>query len=110
MYYHRKGDYDAAFKDYSKAIEIDPKTVDAYINRGIVCRQRSDYEAAIRDYSKAINLDPKYADAYYNRAVSYFHKKHYDKAWKDVDQAQSLGYQVHPGFLQALREASRRQK
>ena len=33
-----------------------------------------------------------------------------DIAWEDVHKAQILGYQVHPGFLQALRKASGRQE
>jgi hypothetical protein len=34
----------------------------------------------------------------------------YEKAWDDVHKAEGLGWQVHPEFLKALREASGRQK
>ena len=32
--------------------------------------------------------------------------KQYDNAWSDVNKAQALGYQIHPEFLKALREAA----
>jgi len=37
-------------------------------------------------------------------------KREYDKAWEEINKVQSLGYQVHPGFLKALLAASGRQK
>jgi hypothetical protein len=41
-----------------------------------------------------------------NRAIAYAITGEYDKAWEDVHKVQSLGSQVHPEFLEALREAS----
>ena len=76
----------------------------------IVYWAKGQFDKAISDYNKAIELNPKYADAYYNRGVACYYKREYDKTWKDVHMAQSLGYQVHPGFLKALREASGRQR
>jgi tetratricopeptide (TPR) repeat protein len=75
---------------------------------GFVYYDQGNYTKAIELYEKAIELDPDYAKAYYNRAVAYYYMKEYDKAWDDVYKTQSLGNQVHPGFLKALREASGR--
>jgi len=50
------------------------------------------------------------AEAYYNRGIAYYSRKEYDKAWDDVYKAQGLGFQIHPGFLKLLREASGREK
>lgn len=55
-------------------------------------------------------IDPNDAEAYNNRGLAYSDKKEYDKAWEDVYKAQSLGYKVHPEFLNALRKASGRQR
>jgi len=49
-------------------------------------------------------------DAYYNRGAAYYYKREYDQAWEDVHKAQSLGLQIRPDFLKALREASGRQE
>ena len=98
--------YDRAISDFNKAIEIDPKHAMAYSNRGNAYGEKGQYDRAISDYTKAIEINPRFAAAYYNRGLAYHKKGEYDKAWEDVYKAQSLGLQVHPGFLKALREAS----
>ena len=55
-----KGELDKAIADFSKAIEIDPKSAIAYNNRGWAYEGKKDYDRAIADYSKAIEIDPKY--------------------------------------------------
>ncbi len=42
----------------------------------------------------------------YNQEIVYYQKGEYDRAWEDAPKAQSLGHQVHPEFLKALREES----
>ena len=108
--YFKKGQYDQAIADYTKAIELDPKYAEAYKSRGFVYTSKGQHDQAIADCSKAIELDPKYVGAYKNRGYAYYSKEKYDKAWEDVHKVQSLGYQVDPGFLKALREASGRQE
>lgn len=58
----------AAIEDFSRAIELDPEFVPAYINR---CRtiRFFDPEAAIEDCTQAIALDPYNARAYYYRSL-----------------------------------------
>jgi tetratricopeptide (TPR) repeat protein len=83
----KKGDYDKAIADYSKAIMIDPKYVEAYNNRGSACDKKGDYDKAIADCSKAIELDPMYAEAYNNRGIAWAMKVDYDKAIVDFTTA-----------------------
>ena len=64
------------------------------------------YDQAISNISKGIDIDPKNGEMYFNRAVTYFHNNEYDKAWDDVNKAQNLGWEIHSGFLQDLRNAS----
>ena len=59
--YQRKGQYEQAISDYTKAIELSPRFAEAYNNRGNAYRSKGDYERAIRDYDKAIELNPRYA-------------------------------------------------
>lgn len=82
----------------------------AYYNRGIAYDEKGQHNKAIADFTKAVELNPKFAGAYNNRAVACYIKGEYEKVWNDVRKAQTLGYQVHPEFLKALREASGRQK
>jgi tetratricopeptide (TPR) repeat protein len=108
--YGHKGQLDQAISDFSKVIDIDPRHAKAYDNLGIAYGHKGQHDKAISDYTKALEIDPKSADAYNNRGISYFFRKEYEKAWDDVHKAQSLGHQVHPGFLNELREASGRER
>ena len=108
--YAQRGDYDQALVELTKIIKTHPDSADAYYDRGTIYAQEGKFDEAINDCNKAIELRPDYADAYYNRAVAYFSKKQYDKAWDDVYQAQKLGYEVKPKFLEMLRKASSREK
>ena len=65
----KKGNNRGAITDYTKAIEIDPKYINAYFNRAISRENIGDLKGAVLDYSKVVELDPKDVDAYYNRAI-----------------------------------------
>ena len=99
-----------AISDYNKAIEVNSRDAQVYYNRGNAYGDKGQYDLAISDWSKAIEINPRYTKAYSNRGLAYYFKEEYDKAWEDVHKAQSLGHQVPPKFLKALREASGRQE
>lgn len=104
--YEAKGAHEDAIADYNRAIEINPNYGGAYMNKGVVYARMGQYDQAISNISKGIDIDPKNGEMYFNRAVTYFHNNEYDKAWDDVNKAQNLGWEIHPGFLQDLRNAS----
>ncbi len=63
------GEYQGAFDDYTKAIDIDPDNSIAYYKRGKLRKgQLNDLEGAINDLSISIKLDPKPISAYLDRA------------------------------------------
>ncbi len=80
--------YDDAVVEYTRAIELNPRYVDAYNNRGIVYKRTSRYELAIADFTKGISLAPKDADLYANRASIYWLQKDYLTA--DVDYTRAI--------------------
>jgi len=65
-----QGDFDGAMADYARAIELDPKCFNAYLNRGILKMNHHDLDGAIADYTRAIELDPKSFSGYNDRAVA----------------------------------------
>lgn len=66
FYKRKKGDYDGAIKDYTRAIELDPKNADSYNCRGATKHDAEDYAGAVEDYTRAIELDPNLKAAYRN--------------------------------------------
>jgi tetratricopeptide (TPR) repeat protein len=90
-----KSDYDGAIADYTKAIELNPKYVEAYCNRGTAELLKRDYDGAYADGNQAIAIDPKYADGYSIRGQAKSAKSDYDGAIADFDQAMSLSPSSH---------------
>jgi len=88
--YEQKKDYNKAIKEYTKAIELNPKSAIYYNNRGVSYDDLGKYTTAIADYTKAIELNPKYADAYSNRGVSYHELGKYTTAIADYTKAIEL--------------------
>jgi len=55
----------------TKAVSIDPKCVDAYLQLGILSSSRHNYEKAIRFYTKAIEVNSQLGEAHYRLGVVY---------------------------------------
>jgi tetratricopeptide (TPR) repeat protein len=55
----------------TKAIQIDGKCVDAYLQLGVLYSSQHDYEKAIGFYKKGIELDPQLGEAHYRLGVAY---------------------------------------
>ncbi len=108
--YQNQGNLNQALSDYNKAIQINSNLAEAYNNRGITYQNQGNLNQALSDYNKAIQINPNYSEAYNNRGVAYYMLKEYDKAWVDVHKAEGLGFVANPAFLNALKEASGRDK
>lgn len=67
--YHNQQNYDAAIKDFNRAIELKPDYGRAYNGRGSSYAARKQYDQAVSEYTKAIAFN--YIQAYYNRGVIY---------------------------------------
>ena len=70
-----KEDYQGAIDDYSKIIELDPKNVDAWTQRGDTKFSLKNYHGAIDDCAKAIELDPNNTYAWAKRGEAKFRLK-----------------------------------
>jgi tetratricopeptide (TPR) repeat protein len=47
-----------AIADFDRAIQLNPKYVDAFNNRGFAYNTKGEYDRAIADYNQAIQLNP----------------------------------------------------
>ncbi|MBY0531114.1 MAG: tetratricopeptide repeat protein [Xanthobacteraceae bacterium] len=67
----RKGELDAALRDFEWAIELDPSDVENYDFRGDIFVERGEFQRAIDDYNRSIRINPNYSPAYYARGQAY---------------------------------------
>jgi len=61
------GYYKGALEDYDRALEIDDRNPDIWLNRGLVKEKLNDFKGAFSDYTKAIDLNEKFEKAWLNR-------------------------------------------
>ncbi len=68
----------------TKAVALDAKCADAYLQLGILHYSQRDFEKAIGFYTKAIEANPELADAYYRLAVVYDRTGEHEKARQEL--------------------------
>lgn len=85
-----KGEYELAVKDYSKAIELNPKDAPAYLNRGRAYSNKKSFDLAALDYDKTIELNPKESTAYLNRGDLHEKRGNAPQAMSDYQKAVEL--------------------
>jgi len=88
----KDGNNEDALIAYEKALEIDPKHISAWNNKGIVLSRLERFEEAIVCYDKAIEIDSQYTNAWYNKAnaLRHFAQSLVDKANDDRTNAPKL--------------------
>ena len=84
------GGYEEAIMEYDKAIELDPKSAEAYHGRGFLKGLLGKDEEAIQDNTKAIEIDSQDAYAYRNRGQSKDHLGDTAGAEADLAKAREL--------------------
>lgn len=89
-----KGQNEKAIKEYTKALELDPKHKNANNHRGIAYKRLNRFDLAMADFNRALELDPNDADSYANRGLIYTAQRRFDLALKDFDRAIQLDPQL----------------
>ena len=77
---YKLGRYHDCLKYFDKAIEINPKYVDAWTNKGNAFYNLGRYDEAIIYFDKAIEIDTNYADAWYSKGLCYSFLKKYEES------------------------------
>ena len=94
----KKGELNAAIRDFDKALEFNPDYADALLNRGAVFTKKGELDAAIREFDHILKIKPDNAEALYNRGLAFAKKGELDAAIRDFDQA----LKFKPDYAKAL--------
>jgi tetratricopeptide (TPR) repeat protein len=103
------GDRIAAVKDYSRALELDPKMATGYADRGFVLNDLRHPDQAAKDFQTALQLDPRYGEAHLGMGYANLQLHRPRPALKQLDIAEKLLGKSHAGHL-ARAEAYRQEQ
>ena len=92
------GEYDQAFSELTKAIEIDPRLARSYITRGMAYEDKGEHDLAIADFTKLIGIKPTGAHAYIYRGIAYGNKGEYDMAVADYSKAIEIDPMIYDAY------------
>jgi tetratricopeptide (TPR) repeat protein len=77
------GNHVEALQDCDRAIELNPKFIEAYFRRGLTYTEMGDLELALVNYTNTLDLDPHHVKAWIQRSWTYFRQKDYPRAKLD---------------------------
>jgi lipoprotein NlpI len=96
--YMVKSDTAAAIRDYTDAVQAEPKFAEAYNNRGNAYDDSGDHQRAIRDYDEAIRNRAEFSEAINNRGTAYDEMGDHARAIQDFDEAIRLNPEYQNAF------------
>ena len=73
---------------------VQPKSAEAYLERGINLSEQNEFIDAIEAYTQALELDPDNALAYYNRGLAFYHLRKHEAALADFNKTIELKPEV----------------
>ncbi len=94
------GNKQGSLTDFSKAIQLDPKSAISFYQRGYIRNNLGLKQAALTDLTRAIALEPKYTKAYYLRGIIKSELDEKNSAVSDFDRAISLDPTYLKAYLQ----------
>ena len=86
--------FEEAIAAHRKAIDINPRFHEAWVNLGVVYRLRGDYEQAEACYLKALAIAPNYAQLHASLGALYIFKDEPAKAVPSLERAIALDQQL----------------
>jgi tetratricopeptide (TPR) repeat protein len=95
--------YAEALSDFNRAIELSPRYVEAYYQRGDLLQILGRYQEALQDFNKAIELDAEDGMNFYQRGVANTSLQNYQAALFDFNKALELS----PDYELAYAERAR---
>ncbi len=92
--YERIGDVEAALRDYSRSLEINPDYTLSRNCRGVLYTSMREFSRAHEDFAHIIRTASKNPAAYSNRGILYVEQGRFELAFEDF----SKSLEIHPRF------------
>lgn len=70
-------EYDSAYVNYKRAMQLDPELEEAMLGYGKVLIARNERDSAILIFNRLLETNPEYRDAVYNKALVLYDQKKY---------------------------------
>jgi tetratricopeptide (TPR) repeat protein len=105
-----KGKHESALKNYTRALEKDPKYAPAYNKRGVIYLLMGHSDLAIADHGRAIGIDPSNVEYRFNRGLDYRLAGRQDQAMADFAAACRMGLDQACDALRRLEEKMEKDK
>jgi tetratricopeptide (TPR) repeat protein len=83
VHYLDSGEFARAIAPASRAIQLNPRYENAYVNRAIARERTGDLEGAKLDYARVDGREPRSAEGYNNRAATWLKEGRYPEAIRD---------------------------
>lgn len=80
-----------ALSDFDMVLNLNPRVVFAWFNKGNIYYEAGDFTSAMQAYSEAIKIDPDFGEAYFNRGLAYLNAGNKNQAFSDLSKAGELG-------------------
>ena len=87
---YRNGSHSASAKYYKKAIDLSPKSVEAYTGYVLPLSAMGNNDAVMEAYQEILKINPQNSIALYNVGVMHYFKKDYKNAAGYLEKAQEL--------------------
>ena len=87
---HDLEDYEGAYIDFKKSLEIDNQNTSAYYNMGCMSLKEEKYSEAIGYFTKLIEQDPEDSWGYFLRGVAKINLKMKKEAQLDLEKAREI--------------------
>ncbi len=95
---HALGKLNKTFKDFDKALEINPDDAITYNTRGAVYFYKDDLDKAFADYETAIYLNSNHGEAYIRRGIIHLERCKYQEVIDDIE----YGFELSPEFKESV--------
>lgn len=97
--YLNDGQTDLALEHFSRAIELDPKDIQALNGRGAILTDRRQFTAAMEDFDRVLSIEPNSPLVYLNKAKNLAMQGNFEEGFQQINEALKLDPRYPKAYL-----------